>query len=59
EPWRDGRVDVMTATPEPGGAAPEFTSALLRPDGHVAWADGTVPELETALRRWFGPAARR
>lgn len=58
-PWRDGRVDVVAATPEPGGAAPEFTSALLRPDGHVAWADGTVPELEAALRRWFGPAARR
>ncbi|MFI1250038.1 FAD-dependent monooxygenase [Streptomyces anulatus] len=58
-PWQDGRVDVVTATPEPGRTAPEFATALLRPDGHVAWADGTVPELEAALRRWFGPAARR
>ncbi|MFF8653993.1 FAD-dependent monooxygenase [Streptomyces huasconensis] len=58
EPWADGRVDVVAATPERDRPAPEFTCALLRPDGHVAWADGTVPELKAALRRWFGPPSR-
>jgi hypothetical protein len=51
-PWTDGRVRVV-----PGSAGPDapFTAALLRPDGHVAWADGTQDDLRKALRRWFGP----
>ncbi|WP_319763947.1 FAD-dependent monooxygenase [Streptomyces europaeiscabiei] len=51
-PWTDGRVRVVRGTAEPD--AP-FGVVLLRPDGHVAWADGTEGDLHTALRRWFGP----
>lgn len=56
EGWGD-RVRVVTA-----GCAdrPELSALLVRPDGYVAWAaDGSpdLPELESALTRWFG--ARR
>jgi 2-polyprenyl-6-methoxyphenol hydroxylase-like FAD-dependent oxidoreductase len=51
--WAD-RVDVVTAAPVPGlGVA----AAVIRPDGHVAWAraDGTgAGGLRSALATWFG-----
>ncbi|MFD9573727.1 SDR family oxidoreductase [Streptomyces sp. NPDC059982] len=59
-PWSD-RVRVATAaetadgTGGPGGAA-----VLVRPDGHVVWADGVSAEgPAAALERWFGPASAR
>ncbi|MDN3264558.1 FAD-dependent monooxygenase [Streptomyces sp. CSDS2] len=55
-PWTDGRVRVVRGTAGPD--AP-FGAALLRPDGHVAWADGTERDLHAALRRWFGPPRSR
>ncbi|MFB6604325.1 FAD-dependent monooxygenase [Streptomyces noursei] len=54
-PWADGRVRVLRASVPPGTAPPAFTAALVRPDGHLAWADGTPDSLAAALRRWFGP----
>ncbi|MFE9576961.1 FAD-dependent monooxygenase [Nocardia sp. NPDC006044] len=54
-PWAD-RVRVVTAkTVRPV----EVTAMLARPDGFVAWAAdaGARAGLETALARWFGPAA--
>jgi 3-(3-hydroxy-phenyl)propionate hydroxylase len=54
--WAD-RVDVVTAKP-----APEIDAAalLVRPDGHVAWADASGADdegLRVALTRWFGEPA--
>ncbi|WP_131738764.1 FAD-dependent monooxygenase [Actinomadura roseirufa] len=53
---------VDAAPPEPAPvtapAAEAFgglRSLLLRPDGHVAWADGEDGDLAGALRRCFGP----
>jgi bifunctional hydroxylase/dehydrase len=53
-----GRVDVVTGrrtSPELEG----IDALLLRPDGHVAWVAPAAagPDLETALRRWFGEPA--
>ncbi|MFE5486871.1 FAD-dependent monooxygenase [Streptomyces sp. NPDC056527] len=45
--WAD-RVGIA-AVPEDAGTG----SVLLRPDGHVVWAEGSG-ELETALKEWFG-----
>jgi bifunctional hydroxylase/dehydrase len=57
--WTD-RVDIVTATPrEVPDDSPlhRTTAALVRPDGHVAWAaPGSHHDLPTALERWFGPA---
>jgi oxygenase len=52
-PWA-GRVDVIVAAPADDAG---FGAALIRPDGHVAWADGGPGELRTALERWFGAPA--
>ncbi|TDP90582.1 FAD-dependent monooxygenase [Labedaea rhizosphaerae] len=52
QPWAD-RVRAVSAIADD---APGFGAALVRPDGHLAWVDGTRAELETALARWFGPA---
>ncbi|MEU4654925.1 FAD-dependent monooxygenase [Streptomyces sp. NPDC023723] len=58
-PWSD-RVDIVTAAlADPPEHAPLATTAgaLVRPDGHVAWAaPGAHHDLPTALERWFGPA---
>nr|BAJ07857.1 putative oxygenase [Streptomyces sp. 2238-SVT4] len=56
-PWRN-RVDVVTGTADPEHALPGgTTAALVRPDGHVAWAaPGSHQDLATSLTRWFGPA---
>ncbi|MEO6085602.1 MAG: hypothetical protein ABIQ18_21025 [Umezawaea sp.] len=32
-------------------------AALIRPDGHVAWASGRRETLTEALRTWFGEPA--
>ncbi|MFJ9891635.1 FAD-dependent monooxygenase [Streptomyces sp. NPDC091287] len=45
--WAD-RVGTA-AVPEGAGTG----SVLLRPDGHVVWAEGSG-ELEAALKEWFG-----
>ncbi|PXX57465.1 2-polyprenyl-6-methoxyphenol hydroxylase-like FAD-dependent oxidoreductase [Nocardia tenerifensis] len=54
-PWRP-RVRVVTAKAAVPG---ELTGMLVRPDGFVAWAadSGGRYGLESALTRWFGPAA--
>jgi hypothetical protein len=52
---RQARVRLVRA-PRAAGDGP--ARVLLRPDGHVAWADGTDAELEAALRRWFGEPAQ-
>ncbi|MEV5613904.1 FAD-dependent monooxygenase [Streptomyces sp. NPDC052225] len=63
-PWR-GRVDIVTATPDPlpaDGPLAGTAAVLLRPDGCVAWAaPGSHRDLGSSLSRWFGPAhgARR
>ena len=50
--WSD-RVDhVVDTSPELDGLA--VPAALLRPDGHVAWAGDDQGELADALTRWFG-----
>ncbi|MFC0598032.1 FAD-dependent monooxygenase [Streptomyces palmae] len=55
-PWRDR---VLTATVRPQEGEPDLsatTALLVRPDGYVAWATETDPDLEelrTALLRWF------
>ncbi|MEU0247465.1 FAD-dependent monooxygenase [Streptomyces sp. NPDC006235] len=60
-PWQD-RIDVVTAQAhgvEPGDELAGTAAALLRPDGHVAWAaPGSDHDLPMALDRWFGPARR-
>ncbi|MFJ9746591.1 FAD-dependent monooxygenase [Streptomyces chartreusis] len=57
--WTD-RVDVVTAAADgvpDDGPLTHTAAALVRPDGHVAWAaPGSHHDLPTALERWFGPA---
>ncbi|MET9608677.1 SDR family oxidoreductase [Streptomyces sp. NPDC006512] len=56
EPWAD-RVTVAAAAPAEGAGA---TALLVRPDGHVVWADDSGgEELTSALERWFGPLPSR
>jgi 2-polyprenyl-6-methoxyphenol hydroxylase-like FAD-dependent oxidoreductase len=53
EGWSD-RVDhVVDVSDELDAPA-----ALLRPDGHVAWAGDDQQDLLAHLPRWFGPARR-
>lgn len=61
--WSD-RVRVVNATAHArwvlplSGEVPAPASALIRPDGHVAWVgEPTEPSLLTALTTWFGPAS--
>ncbi|MGV9679483.1 FAD-dependent monooxygenase [Nocardia sp. NPDC003482] len=58
--WHD-RVDIVSARYDgdrptlPGTGPIDLPPAILvRPDGHVAWADTT--DLIAALTTWFGPA---
>lgn len=58
--WAD-RVTAVRARCQAQPAAPD--ALLVRPDGYVAWAArahaaGQLPELEQALRGWFGEPAR-
>jgi bifunctional hydroxylase/dehydrase len=58
--WAD-RVDVITATlrgDTAAGPLADTAAVLLRPDGHVAWAEPGGGELASALRRWFGAPTR-
>ncbi|WP_338059513.1 FAD-dependent monooxygenase [Streptomyces deccanensis] len=55
-PWAD-RVDAVRAGPVRQGPLRGVGVALVRPDGHVVWADSTETELLGALRRWFGASA--
>jgi rifampicin monooxygenase len=50
--WAD-RVDHVVDVSE----ELDVPAALLRPDGHVAWAGDSQPELLSQLPRWFGAAA--
>ena len=59
-PWAD-RVRMVDATYEGALQLPVLgeieapPAVLIRPDGHVAWAeDLTDPELPRALATWFG-----
>ncbi|MEV7525571.1 SDR family oxidoreductase [Streptomyces sp. NPDC091371] len=60
-PWAD-RVRAVTVHSVSGGETAPGTGALLvRPDGHIVWADGdheTPHGVTTALGRWFGAPAR-
>ena len=49
--WED-RVDHIVG----GGEDLDVPAALLRPDGHVAWAGDDQQELLSRLPRWFGAA---
>lgn len=51
--WKD-RVTVVTGTPRDPDAFGGATALLVRPDGHVAWADTGAGELSASLHRWFG-----
>ncbi|GAA4224521.1 FAD-dependent monooxygenase [Actinomadura meridiana] len=53
-----GRVDIVTADwPETDDDPwPRTDSALIRPDGHLVWAEPGGGDLDAALRRWFGCA---
>ncbi|WP_020130967.1 FAD-dependent monooxygenase [Streptomyces sp. 303MFCol5.2] len=57
--WSD-RIDIVTAAARDlrdDSHLTTTTAALVRPDGHVAWAaPGSHDDLPTALERWFGPA---
>jgi hypothetical protein len=62
-PWTD-RVRLVEAEHDGRWELPVVgeiaapPAALIRPDGHVAWAgDLTDPELPPALATWFGAAA--
>jgi hypothetical protein len=50
--WAD-RVDHVVDVSE----EVDVPAALLRPDGHVAWAGDDQQELVERLPRWFGAAA--
>ncbi|TXK40865.1 rifampin monooxygenase [Nonomuraea sp. C10] len=52
EGWAD-RVDHVVD----GSEELDVPAALLRPDGHVAWAGDDQRELTSGLSRWFGAAA--
>ncbi|WP_443068147.1 aromatic-ring hydroxylase C-terminal domain-containing protein [Streptomyces sp. NBC_01356] len=67
EPWSD-RIITVAATPAPATDAATAPGAgtstgigagavLVRPDGHVVWAQGGDTPLRAALTHWFGPPA--
>jgi oxygenase len=56
QPWAS-RVRIVPATADRGSILSDVDAVLIRPDGHVAWIDGSATELATALRRWFGDPA--
>ena len=61
--WGDGwedRVDHVAAAPAGPGPVPPALRLLVRPDGHIAWADDGSSDdkgLEAALHAWFGEPA--
>ncbi len=52
--WAD-RVCVVAAKPPAEETALAARAVLVRPDGHVVWADGGEQRLRSAMTRWFGP----
>lgn len=52
-PW-SGRVDVVAVPSRPPEALAGAEAALVRPDGHIAWAGSGPAGLAEALTRWFG-----
>ncbi|WP_328472746.1 FAD-dependent monooxygenase [Streptomyces sp. NBC_00448] len=65
-PWLPRVRHVRAQTSGPGAVRlDDVGAALVRPDGHVAWATGpdatparALAGARRALRRWFGPPAR-
>ncbi|WP_216588922.1 SDR family oxidoreductase [Streptomyces brasiliscabiei] len=55
-PWAD-RVRTVTARSRTGDEAADTGALLVRPDGHVVWADTPGTDLEQALRHWFTASA--
>jgi 2-polyprenyl-6-methoxyphenol hydroxylase-like FAD-dependent oxidoreductase len=55
-PWT-GRVDLALAQP-PGGPAHDWDTALLRPDGYLAWAGDRHSDPRPPLSHWFGSGPR-
>ena len=55
EGWA-GRVDVVTGSwaDQDAHDTDELQAVLVRPDGHIVWADGGAGDLTGALTRWFG-----
>jgi 2-polyprenyl-6-methoxyphenol hydroxylase-like FAD-dependent oxidoreductase len=57
-PWAD-RVRTIAACPTQTwclpvlGEVPAPRTALIRPDGYIAWTDNSTPQLHLALNRWF------
>ncbi len=54
--WSD-RVDVVAGSwiaSEATTRQPEPKSLLVRPDGHIIWAEPDGGDLREALQRWFG-----
>jgi bifunctional hydroxylase/dehydrase len=54
--WAD-RVEVITATPQPGSPLDGVAALLVRPDGYIAWASRPgqgAGGLAESLARWFG-----
>ncbi|MFE9258770.1 FAD-dependent monooxygenase [Streptomyces sp. NPDC006879] len=56
--WVD-RIDIVRGDWVPAGpvAARADGSLLIRPDGHVVWANPEGGDLTAALNRWFGAEA--
>ncbi|MGW3974141.1 FAD-dependent monooxygenase [Streptomyces ardesiacus] len=55
---RAGRGLLLGPTAIPSGGipcAPAEHWTLVRPDGHVVWADPSDPPPQEVLARWFGP----
>lgn len=58
--WSD-RIDVVVASWQPASVrSPDANtdSVLIRPDGHVVWAEPGGGDLGDALHRWFGSPVR-
>lgn len=54
----DNRIDIVTARIDrrPDSWPTDTSAALVRPDGHIAWAaPGAYADLPMSLERWFGP----
>ncbi|MFG3337430.1 hypothetical protein ACGFZZ_36120 [Streptomyces tendae] len=49
---------LLGPTAVPSGGVPRASAehwTLVRPDGHVVWADPSDPPSQEVLARWFGP----
>jgi 2-polyprenyl-6-methoxyphenol hydroxylase-like FAD-dependent oxidoreductase len=55
--WAD-RVDLVSAAAAAGTPLEGVDTALLRPDGYVAWIGSREADPRPALGKWFGRTAR-